>query len=142
MMTEEASVRGLKSQVCGLASGRQAGQHTKTMKAIAEYVGRTHGHEMEVSVSLGQGTPPEEPGHPADTTNEREGAIWSKGCDLHTKKSDKYVGHKAKTSTVVSGCCDKPMQDQVESHPDYEDAMADHDVVTLSRVIKDAAYDA
>ena len=39
-----------------------------------------------------------------------------------------------------AGCCDKPMQNQVESHPD--DAMADHDMVTLLRIIKDAAYDA
>jgi len=142
MTTEETSVRGLKSQVCGLASGRQAGQQTKTTKAVAEYVGRVHGHEMEVLVSLGRGMLPEEPDCPADTTDEREGAAWGKECDLCTKKSDKYVGHKAETSTVVSGCCDKPMQSQVESHPDYEDAMAGHDVATLSRVIKDAAHDA
>jgi len=142
MTTEETSIRELKSQVYGLANSKQADQYTKTTKAIAEYVGRVYGHEMKVLVSLGREMPPEEPDHPVDTTNEKEKAIWSKKYDLCTKKSDKYVEYKAKTFTVVFGCCDKPMQNQVESHPDYEDAMADHDVVTLLRIIKDAAYDA
>jgi len=61
MTTEETSVSGLKSQVCGLVSGRQAGQCTKTTEANVECVGRACGHEMEVSVPLGRETPPEEP---------------------------------------------------------------------------------
>jgi len=90
MTTEETSIRELKSQVYGLANSKQADQYTKTTKAIAEYVGRIYGHEMKVLVSLGREMPPEEPDYPADATNEKEKAIWSKKYDLCTKKSHKY----------------------------------------------------
>jgi len=143
MMTkQQSSVSELKLHVHGLANSQQADQCTKRMKAIAEHVGQVHSPEMKVLVCLGHELEPEEPDCPSDAADEKAKAIWSKKCDLHTKKSDKYVEHKAKTFTVVFGCCGKPMKNQVESHADCEDVMANHDMVTLLCIIKDAACDA
>jgi len=140
-MKDEESISELKLHVYGLANNKQAEQYTKTTKAIAEYVGRVYGPEMKVLVSLSRESEPEEPEYPS-TTSAKDKAIWSKKYDLYAKKSDQYVEHKAKTFTVIFGRCDEPMKSQVESHPDYEDALAEHDVVKLLRIVKDAAYDA
>jgi len=140
-MTQE-SISELQSHVYGLANSKQADQYTKTTKAIAEYVGRVYGPDMKVLVSLGKESLPVEPEFPQDATDEKAKAIWSKKYDLYTKKSDKYVEYKAKTFTVVFGQCDEPMKNHLESHSDYEDAVENHDVVALLRMIKDAAYDA
>lgn len=129
----------LKSHVYGIGASVQADWYTKTTKAIAEYVGRVYGHDMKILVLKGQEAVLEEPEFPADTSNEKEKAIWSKKYDHFLKHEQRYKDYKAKVFTIIMGQCDKAMQNQVETHKEYETVEMDNDVASILKIIKSVA---
>ncbi len=109
----------------------KADWYAKTTKEIAEYVGRIYGHDMKMLVLKGQETVPQEPEYP-ETTNKKDKAIWSKKYDQYLKHEQWYKDYQAKVFTIVTGQCDKLMQNQVETDSEYEAAELGNDLSALS----------
>jgi hypothetical protein len=127
--------------------GKRADEYAQTTKAIAEHVGRVHGHEMKQLVLKGEESKFKEPEYPDAKTSgdiERDRAIWSKQYDMFVlKKEEKYKEQKAKVFSLVIGQCEKAVKNHVENDSGYEKAENENDVVALLQMIKkNVAYNA
>jgi len=141
MAEEKSKISELKDKVCRIMDvGKQANEHSKTAKAIGEYVGRVYGHEMKKLVLQLEESEPEEPEHP-QTTADKDKAIWSKEHDLHLKKRERHEDQKSKVFTIIVGQCSKPMKNRVESGSGFVEAEKASNVVKLLRTIEDIAFD-
>lgn len=143
---KEETLPELKKHRYGVAEvGKRADEYAQTTKAIAEHVGRVHGHEMKQLVLKGEESKFKEPEYPDAKTSgdiDRDRAIWSKQYDMYLKKDEKYKEQKAKVFSLIIGQCEKAVKNHVENDSGYEKAENENDVVALLQMIKNVAYNA
>jgi len=121
--------------------GNQANLFEKKTQSIGEHVGREYGQLMRVLVlQLKEATlpVPQLPKNP----DEQQKLMWGKDCDMYLKKQDRYEENKAKVFAFILGQCDEGMKNKLQSDSTHETIDDTFDVISLLKLMKDAAYDA
>ena len=115
----EGRCEALKGHVFDCSDARQSDMYTKTVKEIAEYVGRTY--------------------PPADATRTQV-RIWEKKVDEYVKR-DNYLKENIKTLySLVWGQCTDIMRQRIEALDIFMGMAAEGDGLALIKAIKNVAF--
>jgi hypothetical protein len=131
---KDSSVMELKGKMYSISKlGSQVDILAATTRAIGEYVGQEFGHEMRMLVLYGKAASFVFPTFDA----RRNRMSWSgvKTMICISKHDD-----EAKVFAIVLSCCNEPMINKVEGHPEYAQMEQDCDVAALLEVIKESGF--
>jgi hypothetical protein len=123
-------------------SYHQSDEYTKTIKEIAEYVGRTYkyGNDAKLAIEYLRTPVFQIPADPAETASRSEQKIWEKEIDEYVKRKSVYNENMKSAYSVVWGQCSNAMRAKLESRDTHENIALAGDVIGLLRNIKDAAF--
>jgi hypothetical protein len=106
----------LKGHIFDCTDVRQSDQYSRTVKEIAEYVGRTYKYGADARMAVEQLARPtiEVPNDPPDDATKTQLRIWEKKIDEFVKR-ETYLDENLKTIySLVWGQCTDIMRQKVE----------------------------
>jgi hypothetical protein len=132
----------LKGHIFDCTDVRQSDQYSRTVKEIAEYVGRTYKYGADARMAVEQLARPtiEVPNDPPDDATKTQLRIWEKKIDEFVKR-ETYLDENLKTIySLVWGQCTDIMRQKVESLETFESTSATYDGIGLLKAIKDVVF--
>jgi hypothetical protein len=132
----------LKGHIFDCTDVRQSDQYSRTVKEIAEYVGRTYKYGADARMAVEQLARPtlEVPRDPPDNATKTELRIWEKKVDEFVKR-ETYLDENLKTIySLVWGQCTDIMRQKVESLETFEAMSSTYDGIGLLKAIKDVVF--
>jgi hypothetical protein len=132
----------LKGHIFDCTDVRQSDQYSRTVKEIAEFVGRTYKYGADARMAVEQLARPtlEAPSDPPDDATKTQLRIWEKKVDEFVKR-ETYLDENLKTIySLVWGQCTDIMRQKVESLETFESTSAAYDGIGLLKAIKDVVF--
>jgi hypothetical protein len=132
----------LKGHIYDCSDARQSDIFMKTMKEIAEYVGRTFKKGSDTRLAVENLTMPTLtlPVAPADEKDRTLNKVWDKEIDEYVKRKTQLADNMQTVYSLVWGQCTDVMQQKIEALSVYKTLTTNGDGLTVLKAIKGLMY--
>jgi len=127
----------LSGKIFDVSSKDAIHQFAKTLKAIADYVGRQYTHRGDIHFMIENLTDHNSicPGNPEDEDDQFEMESWKKQLDIYRERKGIYSDNKMKLYSLFCGQSTKLTQSKLKTHQEFQQCKTNYDSLKLIKII-------